>query len=45
MTLRQLHRELEHAYRMHRITRQRGWQRAIARLNREIMSRVRPVKA
>jgi hypothetical protein len=45
MTVRQLQRQLEHACKMHRLTRQRGWQRAIARINREIMARCRPVRA
>lgn len=41
MTLRQLRAAHARACRMHRITRSRGWERAVKRLCTEIMARCR----
>ncbi len=44
MTVRQLQRQLDHAVKMRRLYRLRCWDKAIAKLNLEIMARVRPAK-
>lgn len=43
MTVRQLQRQLDHALKMKRLYRLRCWDKAVARLNLEIMQRRRPV--
>lgn len=42
--IRELRRQLDHAIKMRRIYRLRGWDRAIAKLNRQIMERARPAR-
>ena len=44
MTKRQLQKQHAHAFKMKRLTRMRGWEKALARLNLEIMRRSKPIR-
>ncbi len=41
MTIKQLRRQHAHAIKMHKLTRLKGWQRAVSRLNLAIMQAAR----